>query len=174
MDLSRVTSIFNIKDYSKQPPTPDSVWQNPLHFIAFGFGSGTIPFAPGTWGTVIAIPFYLAMQSLSSMMYLVITLAVIAGSIWICHRATQDIGIHDHPGMCLDEIVGYLVTMFNAPHGWQWILMGFLLFRVFDIVKPWPIRQIDAHVSGGLGIILDDVAAGIASCLLLQLLVWIF
>src|SRR5690349_5153587 len=112
MDLSKVTSIFKTKDYSHIPPIPDSVWKNPLHFIAFGFGSGTIPFAPGTWGTIVAIPFYLLMQPLSSITYLAITLAIIVGSIWICDKATRDIGIHDHQGMCLDEIVGYLVTMF--------------------------------------------------------------
>ena len=165
--------IFKTKDYTNIPPTPNSVWQNPLHFVAFGFGVGTIPFAPGTFGTLIAIPFYLLMHPLSWFTYLIITTLVTLASIWICHRATLDIKIHDHPGMCLDEIIGYLITMFAAPTGWIWVITGFLLFRLFDIWKPWPIRQIDAKVSGGLGIILDDVLAGIMSCLALQCIVWI-
>jgi phosphatidylglycerophosphatase A len=158
------------RDYSIIPPIPDSVWQNPLHFVAFGFGSGTLPFAPGTWGTLLAIPFYLIMQPLAWIPYLIVTLLVIIASIWICDQATRDIGVHDHPGMCLDEFAGYFVTMFCAPSGWLWIAIGFLLFRLFDIWKPWPIRQIDAKMSGGLGIVLDDVLAGVYSCILLQII----
>ena len=88
--------------------------------------------------------------------------------------ATRDIGVEDHQGMCLDEIVGYLVTMFHAPQGWKWILLGFVLFRVFDIWKPWPIRLADEKIHGGFGIIFDDVLAGVASCLCIQLLAWLF
>jgi phosphatidylglycerophosphatase A len=163
-----------MRDYSNIPPIPDSVWRNPLHFIAFGFGSGTIPVAPGTFGTLVGIPFYLMMQNLSPLLYFIIMLLIIGASIWICAKATRDIGIEDHQGMCLDEIVGFIVTMFYAPHGWQWICIGFLLFRLFDIWKPWPIRFIDARLSGGLGIILDDVLAGIYSCVILQMIAWIF
>lgn len=165
---------FKMRDYLSIPPIPESVWQNPLHFIAFGFGTGTIPFAPGTFGTLIAIPFYLAMQSLLPLIYFLLTIAIIVASIWICNKATQDIGIHDHQGMCLDEVVGYIVTMFNAPHGWQWVSIGFVLFRLFDIWKPWPIRFVDARVGGGFGIILDDVLAGIYSCIIIQILGRIF
>jgi phosphatidylglycerophosphatase A len=161
------------RDYLAIPPIPATVWRNPLHFIAFGFGTGSIPFAPGTFGTLIAIPFYLAMQSLSVWTYLAITLLAILGSIWICDKTSRDIGIEDHQGMCLDEVVGFLVTMFCAPIGWKWILAGFLLFRLFDIWKPWPIHIVDAQVKGGFGMILDDVMAGIYSCLVLQVL-WQF
>jgi len=168
------TDTSNKRDYFTIPPIPDSVWRNPVHFVAFGFGAGTIPFAPGTFGTLIAIPFYLAMQHLSSSVYFAITLLVIVASIWICNKATHDIGIEDHQGMCLDEIVGYLVTMFAVPHGWTWVLIGFLLFRLFDIWKPWPIRFIDQRLTGGIGIILDDVLAGVYSCILLHIMSWIF
>jgi phosphatidylglycerophosphatase A len=162
------------RNYRIIPPTPDSVWQNPLHFIAFGFGVGTIPFAPGTFGTLIAIPFYLAMRSLSNVSYLIITLLVIVASMWICDQASRDVGVQDHQGMCLDEVVGFLVTMFNAPHSWPWILAGFVLFRLFDIWKPWPINYIDAHVHGGVGMMLDDVLAGVFACAILQIFAWIF
>lgn len=157
------------RDYTRIDPIPDSVWTNPLHFIAFGFGTGTMPFAPGTFGTLIAIPFYLLMQPLSTITYLVLTIMIIAASVWICGKATRDIGVEDHQGMCLDEIVGFIVTMFHAPAGWPWILLGFLLFRLFDIWKPWPIRLADERLAGGFGIILDDVLAGIYSCAIIQI-----
>lgn len=151
------------------PPIPKSVWQNPLHFIAFGFGAGALPVAPGTFGTLIAIPFYLALQNLSVWMYGFIVLIITLTSIWICERVSKEINIHDHQGMCLDEIVGFLVTMTAVPKGWIWIFLGFGLFRLFDIWKPFPIRWIDEKTPGGFGMILDDVLAGVYSCLILHL-----
>jgi phosphatidylglycerophosphatase A len=162
--------MTHLRDYINIPPVPAAIWQKPSYFIAFGFGSGAMPFAPGTFGTLMAIPFYLAMQSLPSLLYLGLTLIIIISSIWLTQKVTQEIGVHDHQGMCLDEIVGYLVTMYHAPKGWPWILVGFLLFRLFDIWKPWPIRTIDARLSGGMGIILDDVLAGVYSCIIIQLI----
>lgn len=160
-----------MRDYTAQP-VPRSVWEKPSHFIAFGFGSGAVPFAPGTFGTLMAIPFYLAMQSLSHTMYLFLVVVITLASMWLCDKITKEVGVHDHSGMCLDEIVGYLVTMYGAPHGVIWIIWGFLLFRLFDIWKPWPIRYIDAQIQGGVGIILDDVLAGIYSLIVLRVLAW--
>lgn len=162
-----------MRDY-KQLPVPRSVWTNPLHFIAFGFGSGAMPFAPGTFGTLIAIPFYLCMQSLSHFQYLFILMVVTVFSIWLCEKISKEIQVHDHPGMCIDEVVGFLVTMFAAPHGFRWIVLGFILFRLFDIWKPWPIHIIDKKMHGGIGMILDDVMAGIYSLLIIRILSWIF
>jgi phosphatidylglycerophosphatase A len=156
-----------MRDYTAQP-VPRSVWEKPSHFIAFGFGSGAVPFAPGTFGTLMAIPFYLAMQSLPHSLYLWLVVVFTLASMWLCDKVTQEIGVHDHLGMCLDEIIGYLVTMYGAPHGFIWILLGFLLFRLFDIWKPWPIGYIDEHIKGGVGIILDDVLAGIYSLVILR------
>lgn len=156
------------------PPIPDSMWQKLSHFIAFGFGAGAMPLAPGTFATLIAIPFYLALQSLPFLTYLVMLLIIIVGSMVLSHRVEKEINVHDHQGMCLDEIVGYLVTMTAVPIGWTWVILGFILFRIFDIWKPWPIHFIDEKVSGGVGVILDDVLAGIYSCLILQLFAWIF
>lgn len=161
-----------MRDY-KQLPIPHSVWQKPSHFIAFGFGSGTVPFAPGTFGTLMAVPFYLSLQSFSLGVYLTLVVLITIASMWLCKKVSGEIKIHDHPGMCLDEIVGYLVTMIAAPHGFGWMLLGFLLFRFFDIVKPWPIRYIDENITGGFGMILDDILAGIYSFVLLQALAWL-
>lgn len=156
------------------PPIPQSVWQNPYHFVAFGFGSGTLPIAPGTFGTLFAIPIYLALQLTPLWFYLLILFLITIGSIWLCDKVSRELQIHDHQGMCLDEFVGYLVTMVGAPSGIQWILIGFLLFRFFDIVKPPPIRFIDEKFTGGFGMILDDVLAGIYSCILLHFLAKVF
>lgn len=161
-----------MRDYTAQP-VPRSMWEKPSHFIAFGFGSGAVPFAPGTFGTLMAIPFYLAMQSLSNALYLFWVTIITIASMWLCDKVTKEIHVHDHSGMCLDEIVGYLVTMYAAPHGLIWIILGFALFRLFDIWKPWPIGYIDEHVSGGIGIILDDVLAGVYSFIVLQILAFI-
>lgn len=163
-----------MRNYTNPPPVPVSVWRNPLHFIAFGFGAGAIPFAPGTFGTLVAIPFYLLFSLLPLSAYIVLVVLIMFASMWLCDRVSREINIHDHQGMCLDEIVGYLVTMIAAPHGWIWIMLGFALFRLFDIWKPWPIAYIDEHVDGGVGMILDDVLAGIYSLIILQLLHRIF
>src|SRR5436190_13230271 len=111
------------------PPVPAKVWQDPLYFIAFGFGSGAMPFAPGTFGTLMAIPFYLALRPLSLTIYLVVLTIFTVFSMWLSSYISKQIDVHDHPGMCIDEVVGFLVTMINAPLGWPWVLLGFLLFR---------------------------------------------
>jgi phosphatidylglycerophosphatase A len=162
-----------MRDYTAQP-VPDSVWKNPYHFVAFGFGSGAVPFAPGTFGTLMAIPFYLAMQHMSPILYLLLLIGITLGSMWLCEKVSKETNSHDHSGMCIDEIVGFLVTMFAAPQGFIWILLGFGLFRFFDIVKPWPIDYVDLNVKGGVGMILDDVLAGVYSLIILHIISWIF
>lgn len=159
---------FNIK----RNIVPRSVWRKPVHFIAFGFGSGTVPYAPGTVGTLVAIPIYLLLAPLSVMTYALVTVVMFVIGVWICDRTSKDIGVHDHSGIVWDEIVGYLVTMFMAPPGWLWWLAGFVLFRFFDILKPFPIAALDRRIAGGLGIMVDDVLAGIYAALLLQIAVY--
>lgn len=139
-----------------------------IHFLAFGFGAGKMPVAPGTFGTLAAIPVYLLLVSAPSLVYAVIVLGLFALGVWLCHATEQDLGVHDHPGIVWDEIVGYLITMFLAPDGWEWIVLGFILFRLFDIWKPFPIRQIERRVRGGLGNMLDDALAGFYSLAALQ------
>ncbi len=150
--------------------TPMSVWTNPWHFITFGFGSGAMPFAPGTFGTLACIPFYLLAQNLSWWGYGILTLLLIAAATYLCGRVCEEINVHDHPGTVLDEFAGFFVTMWFAPHGWAWIVVGFVLFRFFDILKPYPIKWIDENVSGGFGVVFDDVLAGVYSLILLQII----
>ncbi len=147
---------------------PRSVWRNPIHFLAFGFGSGAMPFAPGTFGTLAALPIYLLMVPLSLWAYLAVVVVMTLLGVWLCHVTSRDLGVHDHGGIVWDEIVGYLITMIAAPPGWQWMVAGFVLFRFFDIIKPWPIGWADRRVHGGLGIMLDDVLAAVLAWVVLQ------
>ena len=147
------------------------VWRNPIHFCAFGFGSGLAPFAPGTFGTLVAVPIYFLMSSLPLMTYIALTVVLFVVGVWLCQVTARDMGVHDDGGIVWDEIVGYLITMIAVPSGWIWVVIGFVLFRIFDITKPWPIRQVDRQMGGGLGIMLDDVLAALYAWLVIQLLV---
>ncbi len=145
---------------------------NTNHFFAFGFGSGLAPKAPGTFGTLAAVPIYWLLQDLAWPIYgtwLIVTFAL--GVYW-CDRSSKQLGVHDHGGIVWDEFVGYWITMFLAPAGWLWMLLGFVLFRFFDIIKPWPIGWLDRKVGGGLGIMIDDVLAGVYSFIVLQACVY--
>jgi phosphatidylglycerophosphatase A len=101
---------------------------------------------------------------------LVILVSSIVG-IYLCGKTAADIGVHDHGGIVWDEFVGMWITMLWAPAGWGWLALGFVLFRFFDIIKPWPIRWLDKHVHGGVGIMLDDIVAGVMALLCLQAVV---
>lgn len=147
---------------------PSTAFRHPIHFLAIGLGSGAAPKAPGTWGTLAAIPFYLLLCQLSIELYVaVVLLAGIAG-VYICGKTSKDWGVHDHGGIVWDEFVGFWITMIAVPVTWYWIVWGFALFRFFDILKPWPIKWFDQQVHGGLGIMLDDVIAGIFAALCLH------
>lgn len=150
------------------------VWQDPAYFIAFGFGSGLMPTAPGTWGTLAAIPLYLILMNSHWFIYLLITVLAFILGVWASDKVSKELGVHDYNGIVWDEVVGYLLTMFLAPHGFIWIVCGFILFRIFDIWKPQPIAYVDQKVHGGLGIMLDDVVAAIPAWLIMQLLAWSF
>ena len=154
---------------ARRDPDWAQLRRNPVHFLAFGCGAGLGPRAPGTWGTLAAVPLYLLLQDLALFWYLLAVAALFALGIWLCGATARDLGVHDHPGIVWDEVVGYLVTMTAAPAGWGWILLGFAAFRLFDVWKPWPIRACDRRVGGGLGIMLDDVLAGGYAALVLQL-----
>ena len=155
--------------------TPRQVFTDPVHFLSSGFGSGLMPSAPGTAGTVVAIPLYLVLGSyLGTNAYLSMTLFLFLVGIPICGYTARRMGVDDPKSVVWDEIVGYLVTMAWAPLGWLWIILGFGLFRLFDIWKPWPIRWLDRRVKGGFGIMLDDLVAGFFACLLLSVSRYIF
>lgn len=144
----------------------------PRRFLALGFGSGLAPAAPGTFGTLAAVPLYLLLQPLPPLYYLAMLVVTFLLGIWLCDVTARQLGVHDHPGIVWDEFVGYWITMFAAPSGWLWVVLGFALFRIFDVLKPWPIRWIDKKVGGGFGIMLDDVLAGVFGLALMQLLAW--
>jgi phosphatidylglycerophosphatase A len=141
--------------------TAARVLRDPILFLAFGFGSGLAPKAPGTAGTLAAVPLYLLLMPLSAPGYLAVVLGVALAGIWICGRASEKLGTHDHPGIVWDEFAGFLVTMIPASGSWISLVAGFALFRLFDIWKPWPISVADKKVGGGLGIMLDDLLAGV-------------
>lgn len=173
MDLQHSLSRLYSKLQSRSkpaPPLPKEIWTNPLYFIAFGLGSGISPIAPGTIATLVAIPFYLLLRLLSWPHYLLFVVFFIIFSSWLSDKISKATHTHDHPGMCIDEFAGFFVTMIYAPSGLPWIVLGFILFRLFDIWKPWPIRYIDEKIDNGWGMILDDVVAGLFAMLIIQLL----
>ena len=148
-----------------------AILANPIHLLAFGFGAGLFPKAPGTMGTVVAVLIYLVLPSMQPVIYAGLILLSFVFGIWICGKTSEDLGVHDHGGIVWDEFVGYWITMFMAPSGLFWVLLGFVLFRLLDIFKPWPIKWADKELAGGLGIMLDDVLAGIMAALCMQAVV---
>ena len=152
---------------------PSAVLEGPANFLALGAGLGLAPRAPGTFGTLLGIPLlFLMPQSLVG--YSIAVLLLFAIGVWCCHVCAQRLGVHDHPGIVWDEVVGYLITMAAMPRTAPWIITGFIVFRVFDIAKPWPISWVDRQVHGGLGIMLDDVLAALFSVIVMQILLRLF
>jgi len=142
---------------------------NPANFLALGAGSGLAPKAPGTFGTVAAIPLFLLMPN-SLPIYLLIVLLLFVLGVWLCDTCANNLGVHDHPAIVFDEWVGYLITMIAVPRSLALIALGFVLFRLFDVLKPWPIGLADKRVSGGLGIMIDDVIAGLFAAITLHVI----
>ncbi len=163
-------SIF-LQTVGKNQLTPKQILADPVLFLAFGFGSGLARTAPGTFGTLAAVPVYGLLLLLSNdWVYSLAVVFVSVLGIWLCDVATKMLGEHDFGGIVWDEIAGFLLTMWFVPFSWQNLVLGFVLFRLFDIVKPWPIKTVDRQVSGGFGIMLDDILAGIYAGLILYLL----
>jgi phosphatidylglycerophosphatase A len=156
-----------------EPSLRQRVLSHPIHFLAFGFGSGLSPKAPGTMGTLAALPMILLAHGLGIPLWILFLITTIAG-IWLADKSSKALGVHDHPGIVIDEFAGMMLTLLFIPLSWISVLLGFALFRLFDIWKPWPIRVIDEKVHGGLGIMLDDLLAGLyaAICLHLVLYFW--
>lgn len=148
--------------------------RHPVHFLSLGFGSGLSPFAPGTAGTLVAIPLFWLLAPLPWFIYLAVVVVLFGIGIYLCQVTTVRLGAHDHSAIVWDEVVGYLLTMTAVPFDWRWVVAGFFLFRVFDVWKPWPIRALDRGVGGGLGIMLDDIGAAIYAALSLQLILYIY
>jgi phosphatidylglycerophosphatase A len=166
---AKVLSIFLRSHYGNSRLSARQILQDPILFLAFGFGSGLIKKMPGTLGTVAAIPLYWLLIQTNDWIYLTVTLVCSLAGILICDKAAIKLQVHDYGGIVWDEIAGFLITMCWVPFSWQSLLAGFALFRIFDIFKPWPIRWLDRHVEGGLGIMIDDVLAGILAAMVLQI-----
>jgi len=147
------------------PPDLRFLFAHPAHLIAFGFGSGLAPKAPGTVGTVLGLPLFwlIAVTASSLSNQLILLVAAFLLGIWACSRTGRALGVADHGGMVWDEIVAFALVLLFTPAGWLWIATAFALFRLFDILKPWPIRLADTHLKNGFGVMFDDLlAAGYA------------
>lgn len=139
---------------------------NPIHLFAVGLGSGMSPIMPGTMGSLIAIPLWLLFCGLSPILYWLLIVVTFVFGCFLCQRTSDDTQTHDSGHIVWDEFVGMWITLFFIPHiSILWLIIAFVAFRVFDIIKPWPIRWFDQKVSGGFGIMIDDVIAAIFSSL---------
>lgn len=151
--------------------TSKQIMTDPVMFLAFGFGSGLSNKAPGTCGTLAAVPIYWLLANTSSLVYMAVTALVTIAGVTICDKAAEKLGVHDFGGIVWDEIAGFLIAMLFVPFTWSAVAFGFVLFRLFDIFKPWPIKWIDKKVPGGLGIMLDDVLAGLFASLVMAFVI---
>lgn len=149
-------------------PNREFLFKHPAHLIAFGFGAGLIPKAPGTWGTLVAIPIYLlALRLGGSWVVLACSLVLFVVGIWASSIAGRSLGVADHGGIVIDEIAAFMLVLGFTPAGWPWLVIAFVLFRMFDIVKPWPISYFDRTLKGGFGVMFDDLLAAIAAIAIL-------
>lgn len=139
---------------------------NPIHLLAVGLGSGLSPIIPGTMGSLMAIPIWFLFHQLSPIFYWIFIAVAFAFGCFLCQKTADDTETHDSGHIVWDEFVGMWITLFFIPQiTWQWIAIAFVAFRIFDMAKPWPIRWFDRQVSGGFGIMIDDVIAAIFSSL---------
>lgn len=138
--------------------------------LATFFGAGKLPKSPGTWGTLATIPLWYLLAQLHALPYMIVVLLLCVAAILIAQAYENMMGTHDSKEIVIDEVVGFLITMTWLPLTWQSLLAGFVLFRIVDIVKPPPIRQLDQKVKGGMGVVIDDIAAGIVCNIILQLI----
>lgn len=147
--------------------------RDPVNLLAFGLGTGLAPKAPGTVGTLFGVAIAWWTLSLGFEWRLMVVVALIVGGIWICGESARRIGVHDHPGIVWDEIAAiYLILLVTEVSMVAWAL-AFGLFRLFDIWKPWPIRELDHRLHGGLGIMLDDLVAALYALILLGVGGWL-
>ena len=149
------------------------VWSNLWHFLAFGLGSGLAKKAPGTWGTLVGLAFVPLLHMLPLWLALLWIAAASVFGVWLCGRVAADLGVHDHGGIVWDEFVGIWITLIFLPNSWLWWLLGFVVFRLLDIAKPWPISVLDRNVTGGFGIMIDDMLAGVIAAAVLYA-AWFF
>ena len=162
---------------AKQPqiktPNVQFLLQHPAHFFGLGFGSGLAPKAPGTFGTLVGLPLFWLVSVYALPIQLAVIVALFLIGIYFCDVTGKALGVSDHGGIVWDEIVAMMLVLAFTPNQWQWWLTAFLLFRLFDIWKPFPIRQCDAKLKNGFGVMFDDLLAAIYAILSLEALVWL-
>ncbi|MCH8099289.1 MAG: phosphatidylglycerophosphatase A [Proteobacteria bacterium] len=149
------------------------VMTDPVNFLAFGFGTGLAPIAPGTFGSLPGVLLFWLTMDFGLYVQLGVAAALVVSGVWICGESARRIGVHDYGGIVWDEIAGMYVTLLAAPVSLVGWVLAFVLFRITDIVKPWPIRDLDHRIEGGLGIMLDDLVAALYAALLLGLYRWL-
>jgi len=142
--------------------------KQPWHIITFGAGSGLIKLGPGTWGTLVGVLCYWPMSTIAWYNYVGLAIAFTLLGVVLCQQATRALEVVDHPAIVWDEIVGFYWAMLGLANHWAWIIAAFVIFRVLDALKPWPISWLEKRFPNGIGIMLDDVAAGLVTCLLLN------
>ena len=146
-----------------------AIWKYPIHFLAYGFGTGLIPYAPGTFGSLVGIVLFWFMAGLPAGPYAAIVVVLFFAGIFICGLTARDVGATDPGFIVYDEIVGFLVAIYMMPADWRWVAAGFVIYRTFDIWKPFPIGWIEDKVGLGSGIMADDIIAGLYTLAILHL-----
>lgn len=155
-------------------PSVSQLLHDPKLLLAFGFGSGLSRIMPGTCGTIAALPFYFLLSHLPSWLYASLVLLSFVVGNYLCAYAADKLKVHDHGGIVWDEFVGMWISLFLVPVTWFWVLIAFVVFRFFDMVKPWPISIADKKLGGGFGIMFDDVLAGFATCVCVHVMMIFF
>jgi len=155
--------------------TPDFklLTAHPAHFLALGAGSGLVKKAPGTFGTLLGLPLFFLIAPLQIYLQIAFIFILFLVGIYCCEKTGKALGVADHGSIVWDEIVAMMLVLTFTPIQWQWWLVAFALFRLFDIWKPVPIRQCDAKIKGGLGVMMDDILAAMYAILCLKLLLWL-
>ncbi len=164
-------SIFLRQEYGKSGLKAKEIVSDWRLFLAFGYGTGLSKYMPGTMGTIAAVPLYWLLMQTPFWFYSAMTLMISVVGVNLCAYAASKLEVHDFGGIVWDEIAGFLITMWFVPFSWLAVVEGFLLFRFFDIIKPWPIRWIDSKITGGVGIMMDDVLAGFFAAVILIYLI---
>jgi phosphatidylglycerophosphatase A len=145
------------------------IWQYPIHILAYGFGTGLMPFAPGTFGSLVGVALFWFMAPMRAVPYAGVVIIMFLAGIFICGQTASDVGAIDPGSIVYDEVVGFLVAMYLLPRDWRWIATGFVIYRIFDIWKPFPIHYLESHLGLGSGIMTDDVVAGLYTLMVLHL-----
>lgn len=149
--------------------------KNPIHLFAVGFGSGLLKPAPGTWGSLLGLIFAICLWKLtaSTLFFGLLTLISFILGIFLCEKTSHDLGVHDDGRIVWDEMVAiWLMFTFLPEYNWLYYALVFVTFRLFDILKPYPIRYVDQHLQGGLGIMFDDILAALYALLAIYVIYW--